>query len=286
MRTDVAAWEDPRRVLGRHGFAPKRGFSQNFLVSQHAVEAIANAVGPAANERVIELGPGAGTLSVELVRREARVTAIEKDRDMLTVLRAELGAYETFTVLEGDAADVNYADYAREENQPVAVAGNLPYAITGSILRNFTEQPQSISRAVIMVQREVRDRLLAHPDTREYGALSIFVANVFDVTPVLLVPAGAFFPPPKVQSAVVKLTRRKTPRVLDDAIFTRIVRAAFDTRRKTLRNALVRITSSQAAAELLEAAHIDGQRRGETLSIEEFGALAEKLRERPELLAT
>lgn len=263
-------WEDPRRVMRRHGLQPKRAYSQNFLVSRSAVERIVEALAPRPDELTVELGPGLGTLTAALLRAGADVLAIERDRDMLEVLAKELGSVERFRVQEGDAASVDLAALAREHG-PLALVGNLPYAVTGAILRNLTEQRAAVSRAVVMVQREVRDRLLASPGTKEWGALSVFVQASFDVSSVLRVPAGAFHPPPKVESAVVRLVPRATPRALETEAFRAIVHAAFGTRRKTLRNGLRRIGAEAA----LEASGIDGARRGETLSIEELAALAE-----------
>jgi 16S rRNA (adenine1518-N6/adenine1519-N6)-dimethyltransferase len=271
---DVPAWEDPRRVLARHGLAPKRGFSQNFLVSRHAVERIAEALAAKPNETVVELGPGLGTLTGQLLRSGARVIAIDRDRDMLSVLAAELGHVKGFEARYGDATQVDFATLA---DAPVAVAGNLPYAVTGGIFRRLIAQHMHVDRAVLMIQREVRDRLLAEPGTKTYGALTVFTRCVFEVRSVVLVPSGAFFPPPKVDSAVIMLTKRENPIDPDNAQFAAVVRASFEVRRKTLRNALLRIANAEHADAALSAAAIDGKRRGETLSVEEFLRLSEQL---------
>ncbi|MDQ3033380.1 MAG: 16S rRNA (adenine(1518)-N(6)/adenine(1519)-N(6))-dimethyltransferase RsmA [Myxococcota bacterium] len=271
----MSEWEDPRRVLGRHGLAPKKAFSQNFLVSRHVVEAIVRALGIAEGERVIELGPGLGTLTGELLRAGAQVVAIEKDREMIEVLRAELGASERLEVIEGDAASVDLAALAKGER--VALAGNLPYAITGGIVRNLCEHAGHLSRAAIMVQKEVKDRLIAQPDTSEYGTLTVFVQARFDVRTIVKVPAGAFHPPPKVESAVVMLVPRAVPRAEETDAFRTVVRGAFQARRKTLKNALAQAVGGERAVAALEAAGIDGRRRGETLSIEELARVASAL---------
>ncbi len=275
----IPAWEDPRRVLSRHGLAPKRGFSQNFLVSRHAVERIAQALAAKPGERVVELGPGLGTLTTELLRSGAHVTAIDRDRDMLAVLAAELGHVPNFEARYGDATQVDFGALA---SRPVAVAGNLPYAVTGGIFRRLVEQHEHVDRAVLMIQREVRDRLLAEPGTKAYGALTVFTRCVFEVHSVLLVPSGAFFPPPKVDSAVIMLTKRSEPVDPESGSFAPVVRASFEARRKTLRNALLRIAASERVDEALTKAEIDGKRRGETLSVEEFWRLATKLSLRAE----
>ncbi len=283
------AWEDPRRALARHGLAPKRSFSQNFLVARPIVEAIADATGVGPTSAVLELGPGVGTLSAALLRRGARVFAVEKDRDMIALLRADLVGREgadgrglDFEVEEGDATSVELASVARRlspsalEPTRLVVVGNLPYAVTGAILRNLVAQRALVARAILMVQKEVRDRLIASPGTKAYGALTVFVRAAFRVEPVLRAPAGAFHPPPKVESAVVRLVPRDDAIAETDALRS-AVRAAFEQRRKTLRNGLLALVGAARADALLAEAGIDGSRRGETLSLEELAALARAL---------
>lgn len=272
-------WEDPRRVLARHGLAPKRGFSQNFLVSRSAVERIAAAVAPQPGETVVELGPGLGTLTAALLRAGARVIALDADRDMLKVLATELGHLPQLEARHGDATALDLP--ALGVTGRVAVAGNLPYAVTGGIFRRLIAQQAYVSRAVFMVQREVRDRLLSPPGNKEYGALTVFTRGVFDVRGVCIVPAGAFHPAPRVDSAVVALTPRAQPIDVDRAAYAGIVRAAFEARRKTLRNALLRFAEAPRTDAALAAAGVDGKRRGETLSVEEFDTLAQAFEQQP-----
>jgi 16S rRNA (adenine1518-N6/adenine1519-N6)-dimethyltransferase len=267
-------WEDPRRVLARHGFTPKRSYSQNFLVSERAVRAIVSACQLLETSQVVELGAGCGTLTHALARACARVYAVERDPDMLGILEAECDPARV-QVTAGDAKQVDLVQLSAAER--VTVAGNLPYAITGAILRNLVESCDHVERAVLMVQREVRDRLVASPNTREYGALTVFTGQVFAIESVLHLPRTAFHPPPKVTSSVIRLTPLASPRATRSGAFERVVRAAFQARRKTLRNALVQSLGAPSADAALRAAAIDGGRRGETLSIEEFGALADAL---------
>jgi 16S rRNA (adenine1518-N6/adenine1519-N6)-dimethyltransferase len=270
----MSGFEDPRRVLARHGLAPKRSFSQNFLISERAVRGIVEACALSPESRVVELGPGCGTLTVALAAVCARVYAVERDPDMLQLLEAETDPARV-QLVPGDAKQVDLR--ALSGGTPITVAGNLPYAITGAILRQLVEQSELITHAVLMVQREVRDRLVAQPDTSEYGALTVFTQQVFAVGTVLHVPRTAFHPPPKVTSSVVKLTPLASPRAPRTPGFEQIVRAAFQARRKTLRNALIQSLGGARSDAILEAAGIDGRRRGETLSIEEFGTLASAL---------
>jgi 16S rRNA (adenine1518-N6/adenine1519-N6)-dimethyltransferase len=270
---ELPAWEDPRRVLGRHNLRAKKGMSQNFLTSRHAVEKIAEALAIHEGERVIELGPGLGTLTAALLRHGAQVLAIDADRDMLGVLALEFADYPALEARFGDATQLDLAALGFTQ---VAICGNLPYAVTGGIFRRLVEQYTRVSRAVLMVQKEVRDRLVAEPGSKQYGALTVFTRAVFDVRSVVVVPAGAFHPAPRVDSAVVALTPRAAAIELTDA-FTSVVRASFEARRKTLRNALLRIRPPEAVDAALARVGIDGKRRGETLSGEEFAALAAAL---------
>ncbi|MDB4975506.1 MAG: rRNA ((1518)-N(6)/adenine(1519)-N(6))-dimethyltransferase [Myxococcaceae bacterium] len=273
---ETPAWEDPRRVLSRYGLRAKRGMSQNFLTSRSAVEKIAEALKLQAGDPVIELGPGLGTLTAALLRQGAKVIAIDADRDMLEVLAKEFGHLHDLDARFGDATELDIAallpDVAR-----VPVCGNLPYAVTGGIFRRLVEQHQRVSRAVLMVQKEVRDRLIGEPGSKQYGALTVFTRGVFDVRTVCIVPAGAFHPPPRIDSAVVALTPRASPIDVEHKTFVAIVRASFEARRKTLRNALLRVRDAELVDRALGAAQIDGKRRGETLSGEEFAQLAAAL---------
>lgn len=267
-------WEDPRRVLARHGLTPKRSYSQNFLISERVVRAIVAACQLEPTSRVVELGPGCGSLTVPLAAACARVYAVERDPDMLQLLQSETDPRRV-ELVRADAKQVDLdalADGAR-----ITVAGNLPYAITGAILRHVIEHSHSVARAVLMVQREVRDRLVAGADTPQYGALTVFTQQVFHVESVLHVPRTAFHPPPKVTSSVVKLVPREQPLAPRSADFERVVRAAFQARRKTLRNALCQQLGAELSDLALAGAAIDGKRRGETLTIEEFGRLAAAL---------
>lgn len=272
-------WEDPRVALRRHGLRPKRRFSQNFLVAPPVVDRIAAAVGepppgPDPGDPVIELGPGLGTLSAALLRRGWPVVAVEPDRDMRAVLDVDLvRAGWPVRVVDGDATRILLADLA--PGGPVRVVGNLPYAVTGGILRNLVDQAADLRRAVLMVQREVRDRLVAAPGTEAYGALTVFVSARCAVVPLFPVPAGAFHPRPKVASAVVALEPLATPRAGETPAFRRVVRAAFGQRRKTLRNALVGAGLPRDTVDAaLGSAGVDPGRRGETLSVEELADLA------------
>jgi 16S rRNA (adenine1518-N6/adenine1519-N6)-dimethyltransferase len=271
--SDPPPFEDPRRVLARHDLSPKKRMSQNFLVARAIVERIADATEVHDGERIVELGPGLGTLTGELLRRGARVVAIEKDPEMVEVVEAELGGTGRIEVLHADAAEVDLASIA--DGSPIKVVGNLPYAVTGAILKNLVNHRSSIALAVVMVQREVRDRLVSKPGTRDYGALTVFTQAAFRVDKVVDVKAGSFHPPPKVASAVVRLSPLDPPRAAETPTFRNVVKAAFQARRKTLRNALRQMAETELVDRALAETGIDGRRRGETLDVEEFGVLAD-----------
>lgn len=274
MSVDI---EDPRRVLARYGFAPKKAFSQNFLVDKRAVQRIAEATRADASSVVVELGPGAGTLTTALLATGAEVVGVERDRDMAQVLRAELGDEPRFSLVEDDAATVDLTAIATARGRELIVAGNLPYAITGAILRQLSTHRESIVRAVVMVQKEVRDRLLASPGTKAYGAPTVFVQAGYAVEPVFTLAPGAFFPPPKVSSAVIRLERLAVPRAVETPALRETVQAIFASRRKTLRNSLRRIAPEEKIDAALEKTGIDGSDRGETLTVERIAELAEAL---------
>ncbi|MCU0661355.1 MAG: 16S rRNA (adenine(1518)-N(6)/adenine(1519)-N(6))-dimethyltransferase RsmA [Myxococcota bacterium] len=269
-------FQDPRTILKRHGLFPKKSFGQNFLVSPRAVLAIGRACVDEIGREVIEIGPGVGTLTHALLGLGAHVTAIEQDRDMCALLRAEYPDSTTLELLETDAAAFDYA--AAVAQRPRVIAGNLPYHITGLILRQLLGLRQGLLRAVLMVQKEVADRLLAPPSTKDRGALSVLAQARFHVTKLQSVPPGAFHPPPKVHSAVVRLVPLPEPMhvPLPFSAFEAAVHAAFSARRKTLRNALViaGIGAPQECVALLERCSIDPSRRAESLDLDDFVRLA------------
>jgi 16S rRNA (adenine1518-N6/adenine1519-N6)-dimethyltransferase len=269
------AFEDPRAVLRRHGLRPKRSFSQNFLVARPTVEAIARAPELDFDETVIEIGPGAGTLTAALLRRGAEVLAVERDRDMAALLREEFGTHPRFRLMEADAMKLDFVALRAEEGRDLCVVGNLPYAITGGLMRTLMRGRGAIREAVIMVQREVAARISAEAGSKTYGALSVFTQAGFAVEHLLSVSPGSFHPAPRVASAVIRLRPLTTPRAEESEAFRAVVKAAFSGRRKTLRKALAPLVSAGASArERVEAAGIDSGLRGEVLSVERFARLA------------
>ncbi len=261
------------------GIRPKKSFGQNFLVDPRAALAIAEAATTPPGGSVLEIGPGLGALTRPLLERAARVVAIERDRDLVPALSTDLGeaiASGKLVVLEADALKVDWLETLGAGPPPRVVAGNLPYAITGPLVERVTRLAGEIDRAVLMVQLEVAERLAAPAGGEAYGALSVFVQAAFTVRKLLTVRAGAFYPRPDVDSAVVVLTPDRPPRAAETEAFRQAVRAAFATRRKTLRNAW-RGLYGWDRAELERRASEAGislEARGETLAVEDFARLA------------
>jgi 16S rRNA (adenine1518-N6/adenine1519-N6)-dimethyltransferase len=274
MTGDRTGPPDARDLLRKYDLLPKRSFSQNFLIQPGAIAQIADAA-TVLGQQVVELGPGLGALTYALLMRGCRVLAVELDRDMVHVLREELGDQKRLEIRHGDAADVDLSAHSSVCGSKLVVTGNLPYQATGSILRRVVAQRSVLAGAVVMVQREVRDRLVAAPATKEYGALTVFTRAGFDVETVSRLRPGSFYPAPKVESAVVRLIPREVPLAEETESFQTVVRAAFQMRRKMLRNALRALGDAARADRALSEALIDPGRRGETLSVGEFARLAE-----------
>lgn len=266
-------WVDPRAILRRHGLTPQRGYSQNFLTNRSAVERIAERCTDGGGRFVVELGPGVGTLTAALLRHSRAVTAIEKDPTLVEVLREEFAnCGDRLDVIQGDATKHDFSTMCSSDHG-ATVCGNLPYAVTGAVFRNLLRTGALFDQAVFMVQKEVHARLLARPGTKEYGALTVFVRGTFKPSSLLILGPGSFHPAPKVSSGVVCLERLPTPRNTSRA-FEPVVRAAFAQRRKTLLNALGAAYGRSVAEAALSRCGIDPQRRGETLSVDEFNGLA------------
>jgi len=274
MTGDRSSPADARDLLRKYDLLPKRSFSQNFLIQPGATAQIADAT-EALGHQVVELGPGLGALTHALLERGCNVLGVELDRDMVRVLREEFAGQERLEIRHADAAEVDFTEYSRACGSKLVVTGNLPYQATGAILRRVVAHRAVLNGAVLMVQREVRDRLVAEPATKQYGALTVFTRAGFEVETVCRLRPGSFYPAPKVESAVVRLLPRATPLAEETESFQAVVRAAFQMRRKTLRNALRGLGDPERADRALSTAGIDPGRRGETLSIEEFARLAE-----------
>jgi 16S rRNA (adenine1518-N6/adenine1519-N6)-dimethyltransferase len=274
---------DARVLLGRYQLRAKKGLGQNFLISERAFRAIVDATVRCDDDWIVEIGAGLGTLTARLAERvpEGKVIALERDPDMLVVLRAELAGVDNVEIEAADALRYDLRMAARWRGDAISVCGNLPYHIAAPLLFRVIEARSVVRCAVVMVQKEMADRIVAAPGGKDYGALGVMIRTYVDVSTVLRVGAGSFVPPPKVDSTVLRLVplaggEARVP-IADHKHYARVVHAAFGQRRKTLRNALRAVFEERAVDDALASTGIAGVRRGETLDIAEFGQLAAAL---------
>jgi 16S rRNA (adenine1518-N6/adenine1519-N6)-dimethyltransferase len=274
---------DARVLLGRYNLRAKKGLGQNFLISERAFRAIVDATVRSDDDWIVEIGAGLGTLTARLAERvpEGKIIALERDPDMIAVLRAELAGVDNVEIEATDALRYDLRMAAKWRGDAITVCGNLPYHIAAPLLFRVIEARAVVRCAVVMIQKEMADRIVAPPGGKDYGALGVMIRTYVDVATVAKVGAGSFAPPPKVDSTVIKLVPLPGagPRVpiADPAHYSSVVHAAFGQRRKTLRNALRAAFDEAAVDAALAATGIDGVRRGETLDIAEFGRLAAAL---------
>jgi 16S rRNA (adenine1518-N6/adenine1519-N6)-dimethyltransferase len=253
--------------------APRKRFGQHFLTDPRILARIADALTLESSETVIEIGPGRGALTDVLMARAGRVIAVEIDRELAPMLRARYASDPRLTVIEDDVLQVDFGAVA---GGPYVVAGNVPYNITTPILFHALRAPRPL-RAVYLVQREVAERVVAAPASEEYGALSVNVQALAEAELVFKVPAGAFNPPPKVESAVLRITPRAAPVIAphEEEAYRTMVVSAFGLRRKQLRRVVRTIFSlgAEAAERVVAAAELDPEARPEVLSPTDFARL-------------
>ena len=249
---------------------PRKRFGQNFLTDQNIIRSIVAAIAPKAGERVVEIGPGRGALTLPLLEVLGAMDAVELDRDLIPVLRTITATIGELTIHEADALKFDFNGLAGEET--LRVVGNLPYNISTPLLFHLIDQLDAIRDMHFMLQKEVVERMVAAPGGGDYGRLSVMVQYHCRADKLFIVPPGAFFPPPKVESAIVRLVPHDTPpvEVGDEAVFAKLVRQSFAQRRKTLRNNLKGLLDAAA----IEAVGIDPSIRPEKLSLAQFAALS------------
>lgn len=250
------------------GHKPRKRFGQNFLTDPNVIRNIVNAIAPRPDQHILEIGPGQAALTSALLPLCRQLTAVEIDRDLAVTLRQRFADRANFDLIEADALKV---DFAALPDQPLRLVGNLPYNISTPLLFHLLQSGAQIADIHVMLQKEVAERMTANPGGKTYGRLSVAVALAAETTLLFQVPPGAFYPPPKVQSAVIRLRPRGN--ALPWAELDRVLKAAFSARRKTLRNALGALFDADALAAL----EIDPGLRAENLTPEEFLRLAEAL---------
>jgi len=265
-------------ILKTFGIRLSKKLGQNFLIDENVVARIVQVAGVTAKDTVLEIGPGIGTLTQGLAETGARVVAVELDGQLINVLAKTLEGYDNIRIVHGDILKI---DISREIlADSYKVVANLPYYITTPILMRLLEERLPIELLVTMVQKEVAERMVASPGGKDYGVLSVAVQYYTEPEIMFIVPPSAFIPVPAVESAVIRCTVRQRPpvAVADETLFFRIVRAAFAQRRKTLANALKAAgIGAETVKTVLASAGIDGMRRGETLTMAEFAAIANGL---------
>lgn len=271
----IASPEVVHYICKRFDIKMSKKLGQNFLIKRGIVDEIVKAADLQEGEPVLEIGPGIGTLTQGLAQSGANVTAIELDTRLLEVLDTTLAQYSNVTIVHGDVLKLDVPSIMN--NEPFKVVANLPYYITTPIIMSLLESRLPIERLVVMVQKEVALRMVAKPGTKDYGALSVAVQYYTKSDIVLDVPPKSFLPAPAVTSSVIRCVLRDKPPVdvIDEKLFFRVVKAGFAQRRKTFANTMKTTgLSKDRIEELLAKANIDGQRRGETFTLQEFADVA------------
>lgn len=267
-------------IVDKHGFKFSKSLGQNFLIDDNVIDKIIDGARVKEGDKVIEVGPGIGTLTREMAKRAEKVVAVEIDKNLIPILKETLADFDNTEVVNEDIlkVDINKLVDEKLSEGPVKLIANLPYYITTPIVMKFLEEDIPVTDIVVMVQKEVADRMNAVPSTKDYGALSVAVQYYCDTEIVAKAPRHMFIPQPKVDSTVIGLHIREEKKYKADneQLFFKTVKAAFGQRRKTLLNSLssMGVLDKAKIKEVLAEAGIDEKRRGETLSIEEFANLS------------
>lgn len=284
---DIATPSRTKEILKQYGFALKKSLGQNFLTEPNILRNIVAAAELSETTNVIEVGPGIGALTEHLARSAKQVLAFEIDGRLIEVLADTLSPYDNVTIVNEDVLKADLVTVAKEtfqEDLPLKVVANLPYYITTPIMMHLLKSELPINEMIVMMQKEVADRISAKPSTKAYGSLSIAVQYYMEASVAFIVPKTAFVPQPNVDSAIIKLTKRATPavEVTNEVNFFKLTKGAFLQRRKTLWNNLLANYGKEEATKewltkALALAEIDPKRRGETLSLQEFADLSNAL---------
>lgn len=273
-------------TIKKYDFAFQKKFGQNFLIDSHVLDKIIAAAGVTKEDVVLEIGPGFGTMTQYLAEAAKEVIAVEIDKTLIPILHETLADYENVTIINEDILKVDIAKLVEEKNggKPIKVVANLPYYITTPIIMGLFESHVPLDNITVMVQKEVAQRMQAGPGTKDYGALSLAVQFYAEPYIVANVPPNCFIPRPGVGSAVIRLTKWDTPpiAVKDEKLLFALIRASFNQRRKTLQNSLVNggisVTKEQVV-EALEKLELSPTVRGEALTLEQFAALSDILKD-------
>ncbi len=271
-----------RKELAEHGLVPKKRLGQHFLIDRNILNKTVRIAEIGRGDVVLEVGPGSGMLTLALADHARKVIAVEIDVKLVEILKKKMEDRPNVEVIQKDILKVDFLPFYEKEKRRIKVVANLPYQISTPLLFRFIDSKEIFSSLTLMLQKEVADRMTAFPGEKEYGPLSIFIQTVSDLSIRFLIKPSAFFPSPKVDSAVVHMTWKDRPivNVQEMEWFKKVVRGCFGYRRKTLINALKHSVLSlpEDREERMRRIGIDPQRRPETLTIEEFARLAEALK--------
>ena len=270
----IASPQVTNHILHRFKLRADKKLGQNFLIDESVVRRIVEAAELTPEDTVLEVGPGIGTLTQGLAESGASVVAVELDKRLLPVLDVTLEGYDNVRIVNGDILQVDIMEQVQKPG--FKCCANLPYYITTPIIFAILEKRLPMERLVVMVQKEVAERMAAKPGSKDYGALSVAIQYFTEPEIAFIVPPSSFIPAPSVDSAVIVCKRRSTPpvEVCDENLFFRVVKVAFSLRRKMLSNSLKNMgIKGEQVTKWLEIAGVDGKRRAETLSLEDFAAL-------------
>ena len=271
-----------KKELAEYDLIPKKGLGQHFLIDRNILNKVIRTAGIEKEDVVLEVGPGLGEMTLALARQAKRVMAIEIDPKLVAILKKKMEALPNVEVVRSDILRLNFNQFLEKEGQPIKVVANLPYHISTPLLFRFIESKEVFTTFTLTLQKEVAERMVAPPGGKDYGPLSIFIQIFLDLSICFSIKPSAFFPPPKVESAVVHMVWKEKPIVTQQnkEWFKKVVKACFSYRRKTLANALKHseLTLPESVGLKMEEIGIDPHRRPETLTIQEFVRLAEALK--------
>lgn len=285
--SELSNFKNTQEIIKKHKFSIQKKYGQNFLIDEHVLNKIIAAAELTEDDYVIEIGPGIGTMTERMAPECRHVTAIEIDKELIPILSETLSGFDNVDIINEDVlkVDLNKLIAERNDNKPVKVVANLPYYITTPIIMSLLENKIPIDTITVMVQKEVADRMMVGPGTKDYGALSLAVQYYAKPYIVANVPMNCFIPRPNVASAVIRLTCHKEPPVTvkDEKLMFNLIRASFNQRRKTLINGISNFSglsfTKEQVAMALNSIGLSENIRGEALDLEKFAKLSDALLE-------
>ena len=285
--SELSNFKNTQEIIKKHNFSIQKKYGQNFLIDEHVLNKIIAAAELTEDDYVIEIGPGIGTMTERMAPECRHVTAIEIDKELIPILSETLSGFDNVDIINEDVlkVDLNKLIAERNDNKPVKVVANLPYYITTPIIMSLLENKIPIDKITVMVQKEVADRMMVGPGTKDYGELSLAVQYYAKPYIVANVPMNCFIPRPNVASAVIRLTCHKEPPVTvkDEKLMFNLIRASFNQRRKTLINGISNFSglsfTKEQVAMALNSIGLSENIRGEALDLEKFAKLSDALLE-------